>query len=208
LDIDTTTKNATTRLRTAKAMRASMAGIPIVSSAWIQACAEQNAPVIPSAEMLAHSLPAKTGAVTTSQDSAFGVARMAARVAQKAPPPLHQHHVFFCGDFSGSRRKDLQLLAREAGATVLTNASAVSSKLGKSRVVLVCHDAPTGTVIPTPLVKQVETALTAEEPSSVLVVNPQWIFDSITCAKALPTENFAPVNSKAKTLWELSRSSN
>lgn len=185
-------------------MRASMAGIPIVSPAWVQTCAERNAPVVPSADMLAYSLPAKTDSISTGQDSEFGVARMAAQLAQKAPLPLHQHWIFFCGDLSGSRRKDLQLLAREAGAKVLASASAVSPKLGKSKVVLVCHDTPTtGNIIPTSLVKQVQTALT-EEPSSVLVVNPQWIFESITCAKALPIDVFAPVNSKAKVLWEAS----
>jgi hypothetical protein len=186
-------------------MRASMAGIPIVSPAWIQACTEQNAAVVPSEGMVAHSLPAKTDSVSTSQDSDFGVARMAIQVAQKAPPLLHQHSVFFCGDFTSRHRRDLQLLAREAGAKVLTNVSAVSPKPGKSKVVLVCHDTPTGTVISTSLIKQVENAL-AEEPSSVLVVNPQWIFESITCAKALQVDTFAPINPKAKTLWECSRS--
>lgn len=184
-------------------MRASLAGIPIVSPAWVQLCAERNAPVLPNAEMLAHSLPTKTESIVTSKESDFGVARMAAGVAQKAPLPLHQHCVFFCGDFSGSHRKDLQLMAREAGAKVLSSASAVTPQLGKSSVVLVCHDAPTGNIIPASLVKQVQSLL-AEDPSSVLVVNSQWIFESITCAKALPANAFAPGNSKAKALWEAS----
>lgn len=196
------TASRPTRMRTAKAMRASLHGIPIVSPEWIQTCAEKNAFVFPTSEMISRSLPAKTDAIISNGESNFGIARMVAQLAKKAPLPLEHHSIFFCGAFAANRRKDLQLLARDAGAKVLSNASAVSAKFGKGRVVLLCHDAATGTIIPAPLAKEADTALKTNA-HSVLVVNAQWIFESITCAKPLPTNAFPPVNAKAKELWQL-----
>ena len=183
-------------------MRASLAGIPIVSAAWVHACVEQNTAVLPTADMIARSLPTKTDAIISSGEANFGVARLAAQLAQKSPLPLHNHSIFFCGAFAANRRKDLQILAREAGAKILSDAAAVSAKLGKTRVVLLCSEVPTGTIIPAPLAKEVRTALQTDT-SSVFIVHSQWIFESITCAKALSAKAFPPVNAKAKELWQL-----
>lgn len=206
LDTDPQSGISVTRMRTAKAMRATLSGIPIVSPAWVEASSEQNAPVLPTPEMLARSLPTKTDSIIASGEAHFGVARLAAHLAQKAPLPFENYYFFFCGTFSANIRKDLQVLVRDAGAKVLSNAAAVTAQLGKARVVLLCHDSPTGTIVPTPLAKEVYGALKSDA-SSVLVVNVQWISESITCAKALPAKDFAPVNAKAKELWLLGNQS-
>ncbi len=201
-EVDTSTGNTTTLLRTAKVMRASLAGIPIVSPRWVHLCEEEKAAVVPRSNEVAQSMPTKVHAIATNGDSILGVARMAAQLALKSPSPLHNYFVFFCGTFAAKQRKDLQLLAREAGAKVLPTPSAVLSKLGIAKVILLCHDVSTGSVVPSSLVEHVRTTLTKND-SSVLVVNTQWIFESITCARAVPLNAFPPVNIKAKELWQL-----
>jgi hypothetical protein len=133
---------------------------------------------------------------------------MAVLMAQKAPLPLENHFTFFCGAFEANHRKDLQLLAREAGAKVLTNTSAVMKKLGKAKVILVCHDIPTtGAMIPPSLLEAVRKSLATHSKNNTLVVNSQWIFESVTCAKAMPPDAFAPANVKARELWQLGQES-
>jgi hypothetical protein len=198
----------TPRVRTLKAMRSPLAGIPIVSPEWIQACGEQNAAVVPTC---ARSLPTKTEAIHNKGDAHYGVAKLAALLHHAPKPqealPLHNMCVYLCGNFPQTKKTDIQRLSKEAGAKVLTCPSAVAAKLTKKSshhsVVLVCHDSTSGTVIPSALEKEIKN-----NPSCVvMVVNPNWVFDSITCARAMPTDAFEPTNPKAKELWCLCRSS-
>jgi hypothetical protein len=198
LSIDASKRHATTRKRTAKAMRAALAGIPIVSPAWVQSVFKSNK-VNPALE-LARSLPAKTDAVAKSRLADFGVARLAAALTLGTALPLQDYSIFLCGNFADSR-KDLHLLAKEAGATILGSLSDAVQTLGKSRVVLLCSDIPSDTTLPAALAKQTKLAL-ENDPSSVLVVDVQWISESITCARALPADSFCPVSEVAKELWE------
>lgn len=195
------------RLRTAKAMRSALAGVPIVSPAWIQACGEKNEAVVPSSNLLARSLPTKTEAMAKSNEAKFGIAKLTAYPVKKVPMPLHNMFVLLCGAFSENKRKNLQLLSKEAGAKVLTTPAAASAKLGKARVVFVCDETTSGSVIPTTLIKEAQKAV-EHDPSGVLVVNPNWVFDSITCAKSMPADSFAPLNAKAKELWKLCQTCN
>jgi hypothetical protein len=196
--------NLTPRVRTLKAMRSALAGIPIVSPEWIQACGEQNAAVVPTC---ARSLPTKTEAIHKSGDAHYGVAKLAALLGHAPKPqealPLHNMCVYLCGNFPQNKRTDIQRLSKEAGAKVLTCPSAVVAKLTKKPshhpVVLVCHDSSTGTVIPSALEKEIK----GDPSSMVMVVNPNWVFDSVTCARAMPADAFEPANPKAKELWRL-----
>lgn len=140
-------------------------------------------------------------------EAKFGIAKLTAYPLKKVPMPLHNMFVVLCGAFPENKRKNLQLLSKEAGAKVLTSPAAASAKLGKARVVFVCDDASSGSVIPTTLLKEAQKVV-EHDSSAVLVVNPNWVFDSITCAKAMPTDSFAPLNAKAKELWELCQTSN
>lgn len=195
---DTSKKNIAIRRRTAKALRAALGGIPIVSPGWVQSVYKTN-DVYQSLE-IARSLPAKTDAVTKSRHADFGVARLAAALTLGGNLPLDGYSVFLCGNF-GDSRKDLHILAKEAGATIITNSKDVIPNLGKSKVVFLCTDVPTDTVLSTSLAEQAKATL-ENDPSSVLVVDVQWISESITCAKALPSSMFPPVNAVAKELWE------
>lgn len=204
LEIDISTGNSTTLLRTVKVMRASLAGIPIVSPLWLYECESEGTAVSLAPRLLARSLPTKADQSSFYEDSNLGVARMAALLAQNAPLPLDNHFIFFCGAFDNSHRKDLQLLVREAGAKVLMSVSEVTMKLGEAKVILVCHDVPTtGTIIPPSLFAAVRTLLTTSPSITTMVVNSQWIFESVTCAKVIPSHAFAPVNVKARELWQL-----
>lgn len=184
-------------------MRSSLAGIPIVSPEWVQNCLEQNRPSI-SPSLVARSIPTKVDRSLSKEDARFGVAKLAANHQRDIPLPLHNYFVFLCGTFAENKRRDLQLLAREAGAKVLTSISAVSSKLGNSKVVLLCQDTTSGNVIPVSIMKEAQSCL-KKDASTVLVVNPQWIFESITCAKAVSTGAFPPSNSNALKLFKLSQ---
>jgi hypothetical protein len=199
LAMDLSKKNATTRKRTAKAMRAALAGIPIVSPAWVQSVYRSNN--VDNGLEIARSLPAKTHAVAKSRDADFGVARLAAALTLGTKLPLQEYSIFLCGNFADNR-KDLHLLAKEAGATIIASPSDVMQKFGKSKVVLLCSDTPTDTVLSASLTKQAKVAL-EDDPSSVLVVDVQWMSESITCAKALPAELFCPASAVAKGLWEI-----
>lgn len=194
--------NLTPRVRTLKTMRSVLAGIPIVPPDWIHACGQTNTAVVPLA-YYARSLPTKTDAIRESGDGNFGVAKLAAlldgsKKSQQALP-LYDACVFLCGNFPRNKRTDIQRLCKEAGANVLTCPSAVTAKLATKHqpVVLVCHDSSTGTVVPRALEKEIKD----DASPLVMVVNMNWVFDSITCARTLPADAFEPTNPKAKVLW-------
>ena len=180
-------------------MRAALAGIPIVSPAWVQSVYKSNTADV--ALEIARSLPAKTESVAKSRQADFGVARLAAALTLGTHLPLHNHSIFLLGKFADSR-KDLQVLAKEAGANVLAIPSDVIQNLGKSIVVILCDDKTADSEFPIGLTNDVKVAL-EDEPSSVLVVDVQWLSESITCSKALATNMFCPAHALAKELWEL-----
>jgi hypothetical protein len=205
--------NLTPRNRTLKAMRSALAGVPIVSPAWIHACGAKNEAALPPTNVIARSLPTKTDAIDKSGEARFGLAKLAALLShsKRATLPLHNTFVFLCGAFSQSKRHDLQVLSKEAGAKVLKSPSAVTAKLLSSsnttntKVVFLCHDTATGVVIPSVLEKEVTKFGEQDTRHQVdaMVVNPNWLFDSIACAKALPADAFPPTNPKANGLWQL-----
>ena len=204
------------RLRTLKAMRAALAGIPIVSaSAWIKACIsnpDQMAEV-PSSSIIATSLPTRTPGIRQSVESLeYGVAALAADLertnkTKKQSSLLANVAVFLCGSFSSGKRHDIQVLVKEAGGTFLTTVDQTISKLthGSTKVVLLCSgDASSSSMFSAALERHVTSTLEAS-PSSVLVVDPNWLFDSIACGTCLNhvhgKQLFAPSHPQAKDLW-------
>lgn len=196
------------RVRTPKAMRSALAGIPIVSTVWIQECGEKGKFVIPTSSMFVRSLPTKNPALENQDNIYNGVASIAADLARAKNPkqalPLSHMSVYLCGTFSASKRSDMQTISKEAGAKLLASLSDVLSKLQsrKSVVVLICEATCT---IPAAMGKKVLAAL-QHDPKSVLIVNPKWLFDSLTCATPLPATHFVPKSPKAQELWQYSKS--
>jgi hypothetical protein len=179
------------RNRTVKAMRATLAGIPIVSSDWISQCTTSSFEP-PSEGMMVRSLP------STNDSCNFGVAALAARLYQDASyQPLLTYHVHLCGTLKRKKHDDFLLLVRQAGGVLLSHASAVCSHIRKGkRVVLVCANQAT---IPVSIEEQVR--LTKEH---VAVVSPLWLFDSISSGKALGAESYMPQEEgTTQDLWKL-----
>jgi hypothetical protein len=187
------------KVRTVKAMRSALAGIPIVSPDWISQVTSQEQVVIPSS--FVRSLPTKAVPIT-----AGGVARLAAAVDANDRLFGHDTYVFLCGNFPDGQRTDMHLLAKEAGAKVLKTPDQVLDKLKQQpskRLVILCHNS---NIAPASLEKQLRRSLEAN-PKSALVVSSSWLFDSIACAEALPPHTFAPPplsrHRKATELWQL-----
>ena len=79
--------------RTAKAMRSSLAGIPIVSPAWLHACVGEQRAMQPFEAMCATGLPTKNDIIQSTGESHWGVARMATSLRQGGSLPLQDIHV-------------------------------------------------------------------------------------------------------------------
>ena len=207
------------RLRTLKAMRAALAGIPIVSaSSWIKACISNPDQIskVPSPSIIATSLPTRTPGIRSSVDSLpYGVAALAADLerttskTKKQSSLLSNVAVFLCGNFPSGKRNDIQVLVKEAGGTFLTTVDQTISKLtqpqASTKVVLLCSEesSSSGSMFSAALERHVTSTLEAS-PSSVLVVDPNWLFDSIACGSMLNHVHgklFAPSHPQAKALW-------
>jgi NAD-dependent DNA ligase len=206
--------NLTPRLRTFKAMRAAINGVPIVSSDWIKACGQQNEVVVPTSSMFIRSLPTKTDELEKNGSALFGVASLAADYHRatnaKKMLPLADCFVHLCGPFSPKKRSDIQLLAKEAGAKLLSSTSDAISKLktliagsNDSKVVLLCDDSSSNAV-PVAMEQEAKTVLQGNDSKgSLLVVNSSWLFDTITCGSTVSPNAFEPFSPRAKELWQL-----
>jgi hypothetical protein len=213
---DNNNNNLTPRLRTLKAMRAAINGVPIVSSEWIQACGQQNEIVVPTSSMFIRSLPTKTDELEKNGAALFGVASLAADYQRASSPgkkmlPLANSFVHLCGPFSPKKRSDIQLLAKEAGAKVLASPSDAISKLktltatgsNDSQVIWLCDDSSLNAV-PITMEQEAKTVLQGHDSKgSLLVVNSSWLFDTITCGSTVPPHAFEPFSPRAKELWKL-----
>jgi hypothetical protein len=192
--------------RTLKAMQAGMAGVPLVSPAWITSCVESSHQfVLPDSSMFVRTLPTKT--TREEQIMAFGVSAIAAAIRSSRVQAATFHFqilndisVFLCGRFETTIAK----LLREAGAEVLTASSTVVAKLsadGDPQVVLLCSDKDCK--IPGSVKSQVQI-----HKSQVRVVNTDWLFDSISCGSVLAAGAYAPKVKQAKELWALTTDAN
>ena len=197
-------------LRTAKAMSSALSGIPITDITWLEQC--KNSVIFPPS--LVRTLPSKTAEVKEKGYDLYGLARLAANLHThgKLALPLTGHGIFLRDrDFNKDKRNVLLALAKKAGANLLRPAD-VTDKLvqlkrsaggvaSSAPIVFVCDDKPTGNLIATKAEKQIRS-IVEEDPNAVIVVNDQWVFDSISCGKPLAAEVFTLTNTRAKALQE------
>jgi hypothetical protein len=201
-----------------KAMQASLHGIPIVAPTWITACLEKKAVAVPDSNLYVRTLPSKTGA-----PSNFGVAYLAAAMGHIkahrnnstnsiAYNPFQNVIVYLCG-FSNKNVTAFAQLLREAGArqVIFQKQVALAKLKGLSndhvedepdkscRFVILCNDANVS--FSGPMEREIKI-----RSDRVLVVNVNWLFDSVSCGCALGSGPYKPHGGKAQDLWALSKS--
>jgi len=217
---DSGSDNVRACVRTLKVMKSALAGIPIVTPDWLRLCEKEKQIVQP--EIFVRSLPTKNTVIGNSEDSVFGVAKLAAswRSQQSKTPvlPFQNTFVYLCGSYSSDKRKNLQDLLKEGGAKILTTGKSVSSKVknmvalnemsffpSSGRIIVVCGDSGVPGTLSKSVERDLKTALEGEQhwpsPKTVTVIDSQWVIESVTCAKLLPATSFEP--SIKKDLWQL-----
>lgn len=236
--ITSSDKGSISKMRTVKAMRASLAGCPIVSPKWLRYCLDGKCISLPQNSMFIHTLPAKIGVYNVKPQSSrppqsahMGVMRIAAQHQicknegkRRLPPLLHDVTVMLCGNWKSNsgRTSDVQLLLREAGATMCTSVSQALQKLAEIKkscaieagfvdsLVFLCDDSVGNNFIQRNLASSIRDFLQQFEGKDdvkrhlpVIVVNLMWLFDSISCATVLDADHFEPTNPNAKSLWQL-----
>jgi hypothetical protein len=196
LPVEEAEGNIRPQIRTVKAVRSALAGIPMVPPDWIAQMQKEKKFIIP--KTFVRSLPAK--AVPGKKG---GVAQYAAGIKSKESLLVRGTNLFLCGSFLDAQRKDMHLVAKEAGAAVLKTPQQVVDQLQQSkRVVVLCN---TSNIVPASLEKQLRKSLTADS-QAALVVGPGWLFDSIASVEELPPQAFPPPGAKQRKaieLWKL-----
>ena len=210
--------------RTLKVMRSALVGIPILTPAWIEACLKEGHLVAPTGTMCIRSLPRRQSKAKTeksyleSPNEHFGVAKYAAAFHEvelsSANHVLSGISVLLCGRSAESgMMKDLTILLKQAGASVLSSLSSASrlltemseGKTGLGPIVFLCDDSPMdeSSGISDALFKQVEKLLVGKSSVSVHCVAFNWLFDSIGCAAPMKTSAYEPAAPRARALWKL-----
>lgn len=217
------------KLRTMKAMRSALTGIPIVDASWCQACLDAKEIVL-EADNCVTSLPTKVESymknsnIMASYDkprdfstASYGVLSLALCVhsSQRQPLLLFQNmKVFLAGEGwhkETTKAKDVQLLVKEGGGSLLPSsldAIKTIKKHTKKLVVILCDDSDTDSLsgISSDLACAIRERyhsfdFVSEKP--LLVVDSKWLFDSISCAKLLEASNFKPSSPIATSMWHL-----
>jgi len=128
--------------------------------------------------------------------------------------------VFLCGSSWKSnitKTKDVQLLLREGGGDIISSASQavryieedlVETDSSTRYLVLLCDDSESDTTdgITNHLSYAAHKCLASsrrQEHPPVLVVNMNWLFDSISCASCLDPRLYEPSSPHARSLWNL-----
>jgi len=202
------------RSRTLKVMRSALAGVPVLTPEWVEACLVAGSVVAPTGTMCVRTLPRKqSGGAGGGEDERFGVAKYAAAlrgsggdVPADSAPILRGVRVVLCGK-STNLLKDLRALLQQTGADVVGSASSASRALAdlsspsSGSVVFVCDDATNDRDcgISESLARQARDAVDAG--GAVTVVRFDWLFDSVSCVSALPADSYEPSAPRARDLW-------
>ena len=215
--------------RTLKVMRSALAGIPILTPQWMEACLKEGNLVAPSGTMCIRTLHRKKASATRVDDNdedssteKFGVAKFAAAFQKTLSSSNHflsGVSVMLCGSSSGSGTvKDLKVLLQQAGASIISSVSMANRHLtdlskdesDPGRLVFLCDDSATNKTcgVSDTLVKQVKKLVedATIEDEAVMCVHFSWLFDSISCATPLKAAAFEPAAPRSKALWELTKS--
>ncbi len=221
------------KTRTSKVMRSALAGIPIVTPAWIDECLKESRVVAPAEKLFVNTLPMRRATKVCDDDesqedgiqlASFGVAKYAAQIQRaqsegiRAKGLLDGIGVMMCGTWKmipSPMKKDLKILLHEAGATKITSVSTMSRALSNianggsefERVVFLCDDSVSDKScgISESLLNEAKSAINSGKirQDVVMAVNFNWLFDCISCAALMPSKMYEPVAPRAKELWNL-----
>eukprot|EP00977_Amphora_coffeiformis_P018280 scaffold6364_cov171-Amphora_coffeaeformis.AAC.1 len=173
------------RTRTAKAMRAALLGIPLVTPAWVESCLSKGDVSAPTAAYCLRGLPTKSG------DKAGGPCG-AAHLAAHSTGLLQNYQIHLC--VPSKMQADVVQLVKDAGGTI--TARLAPPKNGQPLMVL-CGDTDHN------VGGAVQKAIT-KNPQQYQVVHMRWLFDSISRGSPEPNLSlYDPPASKAKALWQL-----
>ena len=193
--------------RTLKTMQATLAGIPMVSTAWVQQCLSSKSVAPPLPEQFVRSLPC------FSADGSFGVARLASQVHRDPSYRiLTGCSVHLCGSIPRPKEADILLLLKVSGATVLTHAASVVAHLNKTvqtrsgPLVLICGN---GVKLSASLDTKLRETMRSTRDPSVWIVQSHWVFDCIATGHVLQPDKYEPVDGgqQARELWSMARQS-
>jgi hypothetical protein len=191
--------NVVGRARRLKTMQAALSGVPIVSPDWISQCINQKSVSAPSAEQIVRSMPKSVGREAMQSEFDFGIAKLAAAIKScssfrlLAGRPVH-----LLPPFPKTMESDILALLRQAGAKIETNQAFVARLITLQSAILLCCSSSNN------ISGKLGDAI-AKNPGNAMVVNSQWLFDSISCARALDAELYPPENTSGnlKDFWEL-----
>lgn len=151
--------------------------------------------LLPPSMMYIRALPSGTGKCD------HGVALLAAfqQRSKLAPLPLQHCRVFLSG-INVHKQKDTNVILREAGANVVSNASGLLKLLNadsetvsgesQEKIVLVCDD-----VLPRNVASNLKSLQSAQK---ILIVNSSWVFDSISAGRILSSVDYPPYQISAR----------
>ena len=199
------------RSRTLKVMRSALAGVPVLTPEWVEACLVAGSVVAPTGTMCVRTLPRKqSGGAGGGEDERFGVAKYAAelrRAGSNVPadsaPILSGVRVVLCGK-NTDLLNDLRALLQQTCADFVVSASSAAQALAdpsSGSVVFVCDDATNDRDcgISELLVRQARDFVDAG--GAVTVVRYDWLSDSVSCVSALPADSYEPSAPRARDLW-------
>jgi Reverse gyrase len=217
------------KLRTMKAMRSALTGIPIVDMSWCQACLKAQ-DIVLEANNLVTSLPTKIESymekskiskfIDRPRDfstASYGVLALASchHSARSQSLLLFRNiKVFLAGDGwnkETTKSKDVQLLVKEGGGSLIPSAlDAIKAigKLAKELIVILCDDSDvdSSSGISSNLAGAIRESYHSRDfarEKPILVVDSKWLFDSISCAKLLEATYFKPSSPIATSMWHL-----
>lgn len=221
--------NLRTSARTLKVMLSALGGVPIVTPDWVRSCYLEKKLVTP--KRFVRSLPTKDPAIEKCGRANHGVAKLAAaldyaesRKAQRptgtaTEMPFRDVFVYMCGKYTADKRKSLRDLLTAGGAEILAHPRDVDKRLssilredGDGTIAIVCGGkggSGPGNSLAKPVRMYVKNVLEdaldrplSMEPKKIVVVDSQWVIESVTCASNLSPEFFEPAI--MKDLWKLS----
>ena len=214
-----------------KVMRSALAYIPIVDVSWCKSCLDKKKLIPPASHQCVTSLPTKNtcfmdmdnmytdASLDEKRDFSTAIYGVPSLVAARPSLLFDNVSVFICGSEwkkSPTKLKDVQLLLREAGGTVLTSASQAAKMVNgeleseaNDKIILLCDRSSTDSKsgITAALEKSIRERHGKgynQDGRAILIVNSNWLFDSISCAKQLDSTPFQPCSPLAVSLWRLS----
>jgi len=216
-----TNEQSVASVRTLKVMLSALKGIPLVTPDWVKTCFLEKRMIVPNRFL--RSIPTKDPVLQASGDALCGVSKLAVTQEQL---PFNNVFACLCGGYEGKTKASMQELLEVGGAKILSTSHEVEAKLQEistgsnsnlERIVVVCGNSvrgsssrKSGIKLASPATsglkkflkhRQLEPLEQQQQPALAMVVDSQWVIESVTCAKAMPPNLFEP--SILKDLWKL-----